>query len=223
METKKTIAIINDPQVTLGSIQPNDIDQIFAWEIDWKSLSPKDNYIILGGHMGAYDTEEFPYLTSEKKWLRKVIPLGTKILGICLGAQLIADAMGGKAYLSDEIEFGFKKLEFHNNYDFLSKFENLGVFVWHRDTFTLPPDAELIATSKFPQIFKLFNTFAEEDKDQFPDYGLVKDLETFNPIKIAFHEYWNILKDMLRKDISIKQKFFYLFAPPGWSLSLIHI
>ena len=37
--------------------------------------------------MGAYDTEEFPYLTSEKKWLRKVIPLGTKILGICLGAQ----------------------------------------------------------------------------------------------------------------------------------------
>jgi hypothetical protein len=57
METKKTIAIINDPQVTLGSIQPNDIDQIFAWEIDWKSLSPKDNYIILGGHMGAYDTE----------------------------------------------------------------------------------------------------------------------------------------------------------------------
>ena len=64
---------------------------------------------------------------------------------------------------------------------------------------------------------KLFNTFAEEDKDQFPDYGLVKDLETFNPIKIAFHEYWNILKDMLRTDISIKQKFFYLFAPPGWS------
>ena len=160
METKKTIAIINDPQVTLGSIQPNDIDQIFAWEIDWKSLSPKDNYIILGGHMGAYDTEVFPYLTSEKKWLRKVIPLGTKILGICLGAQLIADAMGGKAYLSDEIEFGFKKLEFHNNYDFLSKFENLSVFVWHRDTFTLPPDAELIATSEFPQIFKLFNTFA---------------------------------------------------------------
>ena len=53
---------------------------------------------------------------------------------------------------------------------------------------------------------KLFNTFAEEDKDQFPDYGLVKDLETFNPIKIAFHEYWNILKDMLRTDISIKQK-----------------
>ena len=41
--------------------------------------------------------------------------------------------------------------------------------------------------------------------------------KTFNPIKIAFHEYWNILKDMLRTDISIKQKFFYLFAPPGWS------
>ena len=44
-----------------------------------------------------------------------------------------------------------------------------------------------------------------EDKDQLKkrplnDYGLVKDLETFNPIKIAFHEYWNILKDMLKTD-----------------------
>jgi hypothetical protein len=64
---------------------------------------------------------------------------------------------------------------------------------------------------------KLFNTFAEEDKNEFPDYGLVKDLETFNPIRIAFHEYWNIFKDMVRGDISLKQKFFYLFAPPGWS------
>ena len=64
---------------------------------------------------------------------------------------------------------------------------------------------------------KLFNTFAAEDKDEFPDYGLVKDLETFNPLKIAFHEYWNILKDMVRVDISLKHKFFYLFAPPGWS------
>ena len=64
---------------------------------------------------------------------------------------------------------------------------------------------------------KLFNTFAAEDKDEFPDYGLVKDLETFNPLKIAFHEYWNILKDMIRGDISLKHKLFYLFAPPGWS------
>ena len=160
METKKIIAIINDPKVTLGSIQTTAIEKSLAWETDWEALSPEDDYIILGGHMGAYDVKEFPYLISEKEWLKRVIPSGTKILGICLGAQLIADAMGGKAYLSDEIEFGFKNLEFHEDYDFLDIFKKINVFLWHRDTFNLPPKAELIATTDYPQIFKLYNSFA---------------------------------------------------------------
>ena len=61
--------------------------------------------------MGAYDTENFSYLNHEKTWLKKAIENNTHILGICLGSQLIADSMGGKAYLANEIEFGFKNLK----------------------------------------------------------------------------------------------------------------
>ena len=101
----KTIAIINDPDVTLGTL-PTSIETVNAWEAEWKKFSFNDNYIILGGHMGAYEDEKYAYLKKEKHWLKNAVENNTKILGICLGAQLIADSTGGEAYLSKEIEFG---------------------------------------------------------------------------------------------------------------------
>ncbi len=159
--TNKTIAIVNDPKVTLGSIS-NDIQLINAWNVNWENLNLNDNYIILGGHMGSYQENEFSYLKEEKDWLKIAVTNNTKILGICLGAQLIADALGGKAYLSENIEFGFKELKFNKNIDskFFNQFKNIKVFTWHRDTFEIPYDAELIASTNFPQIFKLYNTVA---------------------------------------------------------------
>ena len=100
----KTIAIINDPDVTLGTL-PTSIETVNAWEAEWKKFSINDNYIILGGHMGAYEDEKYEYLKKEKHWLKNAVENNTKILGICLGAQLIADSTGGEAYLSKEIEF----------------------------------------------------------------------------------------------------------------------
>ena len=91
---KKTIAIINDSEVTTGSL-PNNIISINAWDINWDDLSLGDNYIVLGGHMGSYDDQKFTYLQKEKQWLKNAINANAKILGICLGSQLIADAMGG--------------------------------------------------------------------------------------------------------------------------------
>ena len=175
MKTKKTIAIINDPKVTLGSLSDNKIEKKYAWEVNWNSLSEDDQYIILGGHMGAYNIDAYPYLIKEKEWLNKTISVGTKVLGICLGAQLIADAMGGKAFLSDDIEFGFKKLNFHNNLELFTEYTNSKVFLWHRDTFSIPPAAEIIASTEFPQIFKIHNSFAlqfhpEVTKDLFDDW-----------------------------------------------------
>lgn len=64
---------------------------------------------------------------------------------------------------------------------------------------------------------RLFGTFAEEDLEDRPVYGLVKNLNTFNPIKIAFHEYWGILQDQLQKGLTLKDRALYLLAPPGWS------
>ena len=156
---KKTIAIVNDSEVTTGSL-PEDIISINAWEVDWDALSLDDTYIILGGHMGSYDDKKFPYLQKEKQWLKKAINSNTKILGICLGSQLIADAMGGKAYLSEQIEFGFKDLNFIEEDSLFDDFKDSKVFSWHRDTFEIPPGATLVAKTIFPQIYKIKNTTA---------------------------------------------------------------
>ena len=156
---KSTIAIINDSEVTAGSL-PNNIISINAWDINWDNLSLDDNYIILGGHMGSYDDQKFTYLQEEKEWLKYAINSNAKILGICLGSQLIADAMGGAAFLSKNIEFGFKNLEFLIDDSLFDDFKNTKVFSWHRDTFNIPPEATLIAKTEYPQIYSIKNSLA---------------------------------------------------------------
>mgnify|MGYP001997436686 FL=1 len=156
---KSTIAIINDSEVTAGSL-PNNIISINAWDINWDDLSLDDSYIILGGHMGSYDDQKFTYLQEEKEWLEYAINLNAKILGICLGSQLIADAMGGAAFLSKNIEFGFKNLEFLIDDSLFDDFKNTKVFSWHRDTFNIPPEATLIAKTEYPQIYSIKNSLA---------------------------------------------------------------
>ncbi len=67
---------------------------------------------------------------------------------------------------------------------------------------------------------QLFGTFQPElpDTEYEPKkYGLTKPLEKETPVTIVFHEWKNILKDILRKDITRKEKWNYIFGPPGWS------
>lgn len=61
---------------------------------------------------------------------------------------------------------------------------------------------------------RMFGTF-EEEKER-PVYGLTKNLETFNPVRIAFHEWTDIFRDV-RRSGSLRNAFGYLFGPPGWS------
>jgi sterol desaturase/sphingolipid hydroxylase (fatty acid hydroxylase superfamily) len=64
---------------------------------------------------------------------------------------------------------------------------------------------------------KLFGTFTPELDREPPQFGLVKNLGTFNPLRIATHEYAGILYDVARRGLSWTERFFYAFAPPGWS------
>ncbi|MDG1142006.1 MAG: sterol desaturase family protein [Hellea sp.] len=64
---------------------------------------------------------------------------------------------------------------------------------------------------------KVFGTFVPENENAYPDYGLVKDFETFNPFKIFIYEYWGILKDVFGRNRSVKDRLLYIVAPPGWS------
>ena len=195
---KNTIAIINDSEVTAGSL-PDNIISINAWDTNWDDLSLDDNYIILGGHMGSYDDQKFTYLQKEKEWLKYAINSNAKILGICLGSQLIADAMGGAAFLSKNIEFGFKNLEFLIDDSLFDDFKNTKVFSWHRDTFNIPPGATLIAKTEYPQIYSIKNSLAlqfhpEIKLDLFENW-YDSDLSKEELVNYDVHSELNYLKN----------------------------
>jgi sterol desaturase/sphingolipid hydroxylase (fatty acid hydroxylase superfamily) len=63
---------------------------------------------------------------------------------------------------------------------------------------------------------RLFGTFVEEDENEKVVYGLTENIKTHHPVKMVFHEWMNIVKD-LRKPSSFKAKFMYVFGAPGWS------
>jgi sterol desaturase/sphingolipid hydroxylase (fatty acid hydroxylase superfamily) len=64
---------------------------------------------------------------------------------------------------------------------------------------------------------KLFGTFVPEDDGEKPDYGLVRNLGTFNPIRVAFHEWVALFRDLLRPGLTLRQRLMYAVGPPGWS------
>ncbi len=64
---------------------------------------------------------------------------------------------------------------------------------------------------------KFFNTFVPEDAEEPVDYGLVQNIGTFNPLRVAFHEWIGLFSDISRKGLTLRERFAYAFAPPGWS------
>ncbi len=108
-----------------------------------------DFLVVMGGPMSVNDEEEYPWLAEEKKFVRSVIDSGKPVLGICLGAQLIANALGAKVYQNSEKEIGWFKVHGVES-DSASLFNfpiSTEVFHWHGETFDLPIEANLIARS----------------------------------------------------------------------------
>jgi sterol desaturase/sphingolipid hydroxylase (fatty acid hydroxylase superfamily) len=64
---------------------------------------------------------------------------------------------------------------------------------------------------------RMFGTFVPEDESDMPRYGIVRDIATYNPIRVAFHEWVHMFRDAFRSGLTARQRLGYLFAPPGWS------
>ncbi len=106
-----------------------------------------DVLIILGGPMGVYQKEEFPFLEEEEELIRQFHGQGKRVLGICLGAQLIASAFGASVYRGKwGKEIGWDFIYPQNHFEFLYQGE-IEVFHWHGDTFDLPKGAVRLASS----------------------------------------------------------------------------
>lgn len=116
------------------------------------SVSDFDLLVILGGPMGVNDTERFSWLVKEKEFIKETIRQRKMVLGICLGAQLIAEAIGGRVYKNQYKEIGWfpvKLTEEAKNTLFFKEIPSeFYPFHWHGDTFELPAEAKKIAFSK---------------------------------------------------------------------------
>ncbi|CAN7600094.1 glutamine amidotransferase [Rhizobacter sp. LjRoot28] len=113
---------------------------------DW--LAP-DLVVVLGGPIGAYETDRYPWLAHEVAGLQARLAAGLATLGVCLGAQLMASALGAKVFPGPAKEIGWAPLTLSpaGHASPLGALEDQAVLHWHGDTFDLPADAECLAST----------------------------------------------------------------------------
>lgn len=109
-------------------------------------LDAVDLLIVMGGPMSVNDEAEWPWLADEKRFVRQAVESGKPVLGICLGAQLIASALGAKVYPGQHKEIGWLPIRGIPDPVFPFPAE-AQVFHWHGETFDLPPGAVRLAES----------------------------------------------------------------------------
>ncbi|MRG47141.1 amidotransferase [Chitinophaga sp. SYP-B3965] len=105
------------------------------------ALEDFDMLIVMGGSMGVYEEDIYPWLSIEKEFIRKAIAANKPVLGICLGSQLIAAALGARVYPNKQKEIGWFPVQFH---DAIAPSPTT-VLHWHGDTFDLPENAVHLA------------------------------------------------------------------------------
>lgn len=149
----------------IGIEGPGSIEEFFrntAWglrviDLNKEELGPEDfadvgAIISLGGPMNVYEESKYPFLKDEDEFLKKATREEIPILAICLGAQILAKACGGKVEKAKQKEIGWYKVNLTQTGRSDPLFENLPgelmVFQWHEDTFEIPQGGVHLAESR---------------------------------------------------------------------------
>ena len=110
-----------------------------------------DVLLVMGGAMNVDEEDKYPWLAGEKDFILQTIKTGKKCIGICLGAQLISNALSERVYGNGEKEIGIFPVNFTTHalkQDLFSHIKNpCHVLHWHGDTFDLPDAAVLVAST----------------------------------------------------------------------------
>jgi GMP synthase (glutamine-hydrolysing) len=121
--------------------------------IDPTVVSTPDLVIILGGPIGVYETDRYPFLAPERTAITARLALDKPTLGLCLGAQLMAQALGAEVKATGRVEIGYSLLELTESgrTSVLADLESTPVLHWHGDQFEIPEGAlRLAQTPGFP-------------------------------------------------------------------------
>lgn len=118
--------------------------------------------VVLGGPMSVHEEARTPRVAAELAWLREAVEADVPVLGICLGSQLLAHALGGAAIPGEQgLEHGRIEVRRTQAQHPLSEALAGTFFAFHSDTAQLPPGAELLAVSdRYPQAWTLGSAFA---------------------------------------------------------------
>jgi GMP synthase-like glutamine amidotransferase len=106
--------------------------------------------VVMGGAMGVHDTDAFPWLATERDWIAETVAAGLPVLGVCLGAQLLAAALGASVTTGPAPEVGADAValtpEGRGDPVLGPEGERVAVIQWHGDTFEIPDGAVRLAT-----------------------------------------------------------------------------
>ena len=116
------------------------------------SIDDLDFLVVLGGPMNVYEEDIYPWLLAEKRFIGRALDSGKSVLGICLGAQLMATVLGARVYANDQAEIGWfpiHKVEIAEQSPLAAVIpSHVDVLHWHGDTFELPSDSIHLAASQ---------------------------------------------------------------------------
>jgi GMP synthase-like glutamine amidotransferase len=122
----------------------------FEHGVRWPELDEIGGLIVFGGEMNVDEVDRHPQLLAERHLMRRAVDAGLPVLGICLGAQMLARAFDAGVHPAPVRELGFKTIRITDagaKDALLSAFHSGDrVFQWHEDTFDLPVGAELLAS-----------------------------------------------------------------------------
>lgn len=155
----------HNPQATPGRLEPflarHDVVRVWAGTGHFPSYV--EAVVVMGGFMGAYETTAHPWLVREAAWLENLVADDVPVLGICLGAQLLAHSLGGTAFKAPRPEVGVIEVSLTEAgvaHPVVSAVGRRALFA-HQDTFELPRGAALLAaTSTYPAAFEIGSAVA---------------------------------------------------------------
>jgi len=127
------------------------MDVARTWMGETPATDSADMIVTLGGPMSTRDARKHPWLIHEKAFLLRMIADGARALGICLGAQLLAEVLGGEVTQATHREIGWHRITVSPGADGTRAFRDLAgdlpAFHWHGETFMLPAGATRLASS----------------------------------------------------------------------------
>jgi GMP synthase-like glutamine amidotransferase len=127
---------------------------VFSME-ELPSFSEFDWLLVMGGSQHAWEEEVHPWLAGEKEFISRALAHGIPILGICFGAQLLAESLGGQVFPNSQKEIGWYEVALNSEGQHSFLFRNVPnsfvTFHWHSDHFSLPPGCTCLAHSDVTQ------------------------------------------------------------------------